>query len=92
MSVGERVRRRKALLRRRIVAGAVAVFMAAWGTIFVQLASGHDPALAGRATATATAEGKASGESSSGSSSQSDSSYSAGSAQSSPSPVTTSQS
>jgi hypothetical protein len=33
------------LIRRRAVAGAVAVFIAAWGVIGVQLASGNDPAL-----------------------------------------------
>jgi cytoskeletal protein RodZ len=33
-------------LRRRVAAVAVAVFVAAWAGIFLQLVSGHDPALA----------------------------------------------
>jgi hypothetical protein len=34
-------------LRRRVAAVAVALFVAAWGGLYVQLVSGHDPALAG---------------------------------------------
>lgn len=41
-------------LRMRVVAGAVAIFVAAWTGIFVQLASGHDPALSRSAAAVAT--------------------------------------
>ena len=33
-------------LRRRVVAVAVALFVAAWGGLYIQLVSGHDPALA----------------------------------------------
>jgi hypothetical protein len=33
------------LIRRRAAGGAVALFVAVWGVIGVQLASGHDPAL-----------------------------------------------
>lgn len=33
-------------VRRRVVAVAVALFVAAWGGLYIQLVSGHDPALA----------------------------------------------
>ncbi|MGH2858217.1 MAG: hypothetical protein ACRDMJ_12120 [Solirubrobacteraceae bacterium] len=39
-------RRRTALLRRRVLGLTVAGFVAVWGVLFVQLVSGHDPALA----------------------------------------------
>lgn len=38
-------------LRRRIIAGALAVFVAAWLMIMVALVSGHDPALASKQSA-----------------------------------------
>ena len=38
-------RRRLHLIRTRVVAGAAALFVAVFGGITVQLASGHDPAL-----------------------------------------------
>lgn len=38
-------------IRRRIVAGSVALFVAAWLLITLVLASGHDPALAKKASA-----------------------------------------
>jgi hypothetical protein len=41
-----RRRRRAQLIRGRVVAGAVALFVAVFGGIAAQLASGHDPALA----------------------------------------------
>jgi hypothetical protein len=37
-------------LRMRIAAGAVALFVAAWAGLYVQLVSGNDPALAGDVT------------------------------------------
>ena len=40
-----RRRRRVKLIRKRVVAGAVALFVAVFGGITAQLASGHDPAL-----------------------------------------------
>jgi hypothetical protein len=40
------------LIRRRAIGGAVAVFVAAWGVIGVQLASGHDPALSSSGSST----------------------------------------
>ena len=43
-----RVRR----IRRRVVGGATAVFVATTGSILVQLSSGHDPALARTHTTT----------------------------------------
>jgi len=38
-------------LRRRIIAGAVALFVASWLLITIVLASGHDPALAKNSSA-----------------------------------------
>jgi hypothetical protein len=35
-------------IRRRVISGAVALFVAAWLMITVVLVSGHDPALAGK--------------------------------------------
>jgi len=42
-------RARIRILRRRVVACSVALFLALWIVIFVQLASGHDPALTANA-------------------------------------------
>jgi hypothetical protein len=33
------------LIRKRVIGGAVALFVAVWGVIGIQLASGNDPAL-----------------------------------------------
>jgi hypothetical protein len=41
-------------IRRRVAAGAVSLFMAAWLLIAVVLVSGHDPALAARKVTTAS--------------------------------------
>jgi hypothetical protein len=41
----EALRRRASHLRRRVVAGALAVFIAAWVGILIQMASGNDPVL-----------------------------------------------
>ncbi|HEX4279881.1 MAG TPA: hypothetical protein VHZ27_03890 [Solirubrobacteraceae bacterium] len=43
--------RRASTIRRRIVGGAVAVFVATWLLIAVVLVSGHDPALAKKSSA-----------------------------------------
>ena len=43
-------RERTQTLRRRVAALAVAIFVAAWAGIFVQLVGGRDPALASRAS------------------------------------------
>jgi hypothetical protein len=51
-----RRRRRAQLIRGRVVAGAVALFVAVFGGITAQLASGHDPALAKQSTTSATTE------------------------------------
>jgi hypothetical protein len=45
-----RRRRRAQLIRGRVAAGAVALFVAVFGGITAQLASGHDPALAKQST------------------------------------------
>jgi len=89
--------RRASMIRRRIVSGAVALFVAAWLLIAVVLVSGHDPALAKRSSAssvtssstpstTTTTSGSGSGTSTT--SSQSSSNSGSGSVSS----VTTSQS
>jgi small neutral amino acid transporter SnatA (MarC family) len=49
-----RRRRRAQLIRGRVVAGAVALFVAVFGGITAQLASGHDPALATSKSKSAT--------------------------------------
>jgi hypothetical protein len=41
-------------LRMRVAAIAVAVFVVVWGGLYIQLVSGHDPALASAAAAVAT--------------------------------------
>jgi cytoskeletal protein RodZ len=95
-------RSRVRLMRRRIVGGAVAVFLAVWGVIFTQLATGHDPALSASSakqsttsttTTTSGSSSSQSDDSGSSSSSQSDDSGSSSSSQSSGgSAVTTHQS
>ena len=87
-------------IRRRVIAGSLALFVAAWLMITLVLVSGHDPALAKRSTATtiassatpATSSSVATSSSGSSSSSSSDLSSSSSSSSSSPSSVTTSQS
>jgi hypothetical protein len=49
------MRRRVALIRRTVAACAVAVFIALFATIYVQMAAGHDPALASTTTTTTAA-------------------------------------
>jgi hypothetical protein len=98
-------RLRVRIIRRRVLGAATAIFLASTGGIFVQLVSGHDPALA-RGSHTTTTQASisgasvASGSSPSNSSSTTSSSASSGGAGSSSSssgsgtaaPVTTSQS
>jgi hypothetical protein len=48
-------RRRVRLIRRRVVGAATAMFIASTGGILVQLAAGHDPALASTQTTKAHA-------------------------------------
>jgi cytoskeletal protein RodZ len=73
-------------LRRRIIAGAVALFVASWLLITIVLVSGHDPALAKNASATTAA----STQSSSASTGTSDTSSSQNSGSSSSSGETSS--
>jgi uncharacterized membrane protein YgcG len=90
--------RRRARRIRRLVAGlAAATFTAAFLAVYVQLASGHDPALSPAAKRSNTsATQQTSGESSSSSSSSGESSASSpsgsGESSSGPSTVTTAQS
>jgi hypothetical protein len=65
MRQARRIRARS--LRRRVIAGALALFVAAWVMITVVLVSGHDPALAAKKT-TAVASAPASTSSSNNSS------------------------
>jgi hypothetical protein len=44
-------------IRRRIVAGSVALFVAAWLLITIVLVSGHDPALASKSSGTTSSSG-----------------------------------
>jgi hypothetical protein len=75
-------------LRRRLVAASVALFIALFGGIAIQLASGHDPALRSDKAATAPA-----GTSTSTSTSTSTTAATgASSGQTTVAPVTTSQS
>jgi len=90
------MRRRAGRIRRTIAASAAALFAAAFIGVYVQLASGHDPALVASAakrssTSALAAAGSSSGESETGSGEES-SSFSAESEESAPSSVTTSQS
>jgi cytoskeletal protein RodZ len=62
---------RARMIRRRIVGGAVALFVAAWLLITVVLVSGHDPALAKQSSASTVASSSPSTSSSSGSDSTS---------------------
>lgn len=65
---------RARMIRRRIIGGAVALFVAAWLLITIVLVSGHDPALAKKSSASTVASSSPSTSSSSGSSSGSGSS------------------
>jgi hypothetical protein len=70
----EAMRRRASRIRRSVTGLALALFTAAFVAIYVQLASGHDPALSAKRQATTTSTSAAStatsgGESSSGSTS-----------------------
>jgi hypothetical protein len=77
-------------LRRRIIAGALALFVASWLLITIVLVSGHDPALAKNSSANTTASSTASSDTSSGTSTTSSSQN--GGSSSGVSSVTTSQS
>jgi hypothetical protein len=104
--VSERLRareRRITQIRRRVVALATAIFLATSGGIFVQLATGNDPALATSAaktaatattptTAASTSSGAAAATASAGSSSSSTSAGSASSGSGNAAAVTTRQS
>lgn len=82
-------RRRKARsIRRSVVAFAVGAFIAAWGLIYGQMATGNDPAL----TAKATHNAKHSATRSTSSTSSRTQTSSTSSNTITPSPVTTSQS
>jgi cytoskeletal protein RodZ len=91
-------RRRLSRIRRAVAGAAVAVFLAAFSTIYVQMATGHDPALAASSKSKATVVAStASTDTESSSDDSSSSSSSSSSAQSStpavqPAPVTTRQS
>ena len=89
-------------IRRRVISGAVALFVAGWLMITLVLVSGHDPALAKKTstattvastpTATTSSSGSTGSTSSSSQTSNSSSSSSSDSSGSGVSSVTTSQS
>jgi uncharacterized membrane protein YgcG len=84
-------RRRLWRIRKRLIVTAVVTFAVLWSVIFVQLVSGHDPALAKKsaaATSSAASGSGTTGSTSSGTSSSGTSSSGSGTT----SPVTTSQS
>lgn len=63
---GERLRarrRRVTRLRKRVIATALVTFVALWAVTFVQLVSGHDPALSQKSAAvtSTTSNGSSSG-------------------------------
>jgi cytoskeletal protein RodZ len=72
-------RSRVRLMRRRIVGGAVAVFLGVWGVIFTQLATGHDPGLSASSAKQSTTSTTTTSESSGSSGSSGSSSDSSGS-------------
>jgi hypothetical protein len=90
--------RRRARRIRRLVAGlAAATFTAAFLAVYVQLASGHDPALSAAAKRSSTSttqrtRGESSSSSSSGGESSASSPSGSGESSSGPSAVTTAQS
>jgi hypothetical protein len=90
----ERMHRRAGRIRRTIAAGATALFVAAFLGVYVQLASGHDPALvaASRRTGTSALSATSGTSKAATSSSSTGESESSASEESSPSSVTTSQS
>jgi cytoskeletal protein RodZ len=83
-------------IRRRVISGAVALFVAAWLMITLVLVSGHDPALASKTTAGSSATTVASTPSTASTdtttTSSNNSSSGSGSGSSGVSSVTTSQS
>ncbi len=99
---GERAARARKI-RRRVISGSVALFVAAWLMITIVLVSGHDPALARKtstassattvaSTPSATTTTSGSGSTGSGSSASSGTSSALTSSGSGVSSVTTSQS
>ncbi|HET7573910.1 MAG TPA: hypothetical protein VFJ99_02225 [Solirubrobacterales bacterium] len=55
-------RRRVAVIRSRTIRGSLALFALLWGIVFVQLASGNDPALSGKSGGAKGVRGVASSE------------------------------
>lgn len=53
-------RARTRTIRRRVATGAVALFLATWALIAVELVNGHDPALASRNATTVSSDSGAS--------------------------------
>ena len=82
---------RTRMIRRRIISGAVALFVASWLLITIVLVSGHDPALAKRSSASTVASTPAT-TTSSGTTSGTSSSSNENSGSGTVSSVTTSQS
>ena len=84
-------RRRVARIRSTVAVVAVSAFLALWAALFVQLRTGHDPAL-GTASSSAASGGAASSGSASSGSTSSGSTSSGDTGSDSLPPATTSQS
>jgi len=92
------IRRRTHHIRRWVAALAVALFLCAFAVVYVQMASGHDPALTASSHRNATTTGSAARSEATSTSSEASSSAEEeefgeeGSSEAGPSAVTTSQS
>jgi hypothetical protein len=84
-------RSRIVTIRKRVAAVSVATFIALFSTIYIQMAGGHDPALA-HTKAKSSAASTSASSGSSGSTGTSTSTGSPSNSVPSPAPVTTSQS
>jgi hypothetical protein len=92
-------RSRKTTIRKRVAVGSLTAFIALFSTIYIQMAAGHDPALANNGKTTTTHQAKAKSTPSSTSSSTTSDATPDGTGSNSqvapapaPAPVTTGQS
>jgi hypothetical protein len=83
---------RTRMIRRRIISGAVALFVASWLLITIVLVSGHDPALAKQSSASTVASSSSPATTTSTTSTTTSGSSSGNSGSGTVSSVTTSQS
>ncbi len=83
---------RARMIRRRVIAGALALFVASWLLITIVLVSGHDPALAKKSSAGTVASSSSPATTTTSTSTSTTSGSSGNSGSGSVSSVTTSQS